>query len=68
MMTVPRFEKMKKEIPYEVKIESKRTVLIKDHATDRVAIIVNLMDKQEENLEIADILIEAIENHLDPKE
>ena len=64
-MTVPRFQKMKKEIPYEVKIESKRTVLIKDHATDKVAIIVNLMDKQEENLEIADILIEAIENHLD---
>ena len=65
MMTVPRFEKIKKEIPYEVKIESRRSILIKDHKTDKIAIVVNLMEKQEENLELADELIAAIENYLD---
>ena len=61
---IPRFEKKTKEVPYELKIENKRTVLIKDHKTDNYIVVVNFGKSQEVNSELADIIIGAIEEYV----
>ena len=65
VITIPRFEKKIKEVPYKISIENKRTVLIKDHKTDKFVIVVNFDETQETNSELADKIIETIEEYLD---
>ena len=65
VMTIPRFEKKKIEVPYTIKIENKRSIFIKDHTTDNYVVVVNFESTQEKNSELADKIIETIEEYLD---
>ena len=66
MMTVPRFEKKYiKVIPQEIKIHSEKTILIKDHKSDKVIGLINLEDVKKDNEYLADRIIELIEEFID---
>ena len=65
-MTVPRFEKKYiKVIPQEIKIHSEKTILIKDHKSDKVIGLINLEDVKKDNEYLADRIIELIEEFID---
>lgn len=69
MITVPRFEKTEVDREFVKRMfDTKTTIAIKDHKTDVIIAMINLTNNQEENLELADLIIETIETYLDQHE
>lgn len=68
-MTVNRFEPITCAKGINFKIENKGIVMIKDHSTDKIIGMVNLNIDANKNIELAEKVIEAIEEYLtDPNE
>ena len=68
-LKIDRFEaKQRDEQRSEVIFKTKSGVIIKDHKTDVVIAYINLEDKLNENMEVADRLIETIETYIEEKE
>ena len=63
-MTVPRFETKVLLTEKKTVVASRKTVTITDHATDKIAITVNLFDDGSENEALAKAIIVAIEDYL----
>lgn len=69
MITVPRFEKTEVDREFVKRMfDTKTTIAIKDHKIDVIIAMINLTNNQEENLELADLIIETIETYLDQHE
>lgn len=41
---------------------------IKDHATDKTVVLLNMFEKQEDNVSLGEDIISVIENHLEQSE
>ena len=68
-MTVNRFEPQVCERMMKFTVENKGVVVIKDHSTDKIVAMVNLDTDADKNIELAEKVIEAIEEYLtDPNE
>ena len=68
-MTVNRFEPQVCERMLKFTVENKGVVVIKDHATDKIVAMVNLDTDADKNIELAEKVIETIEEYLtDPNE
>ena len=68
-MTVNRFEPQVCERMLKFTVENKGVVVIKDHSTDKIVAMVNLDTDADKNIELAEKVIEAIEEYLtDPNE
>ena len=63
-ITVPRFEPKTCRKGVKFTIENKGMVIIKDHTTDRIIGMVNLYEESNQNIEVAEKIIEAIENYI----
>ena len=68
MITIPRFEPFVEEKGVKLQIDSKSVVLIKDHTTDKVIGMINLSKISDDNLDLAEDLIETIENWITENE
>ena len=68
MITIPRFEPLIEEKGVKLQIDSKSVVLIKDHTTDKVIGMINLSKISDDNLDLAEDLIETIENWITENE
>jgi hypothetical protein len=68
MITIPRFEPFIEEKGVKLQIDSKSVVLIKDHTTDKVIGMINLSKISDDNLDLAEDLIETIENWITENE
>ena len=69
VMTVNRFEPQVCERMLKFTVENKGVVVIKDHSTDKIVAMVNLDTDSNKNMELAEKVIEAIEEYLtDPNE
>lgn len=68
MITIPRFEPFVEEKGVKLQIDSKSVVLIKDHTTDKVIGMINLSKISDDNLDLAEDLIETIENWIENKD
>ena len=68
MITIPRFEPFVEEKGVKLQIDSKSVVLIKDHTTDKVIGMINLSKISDDNLDLAEDLIETIENWITKNE
>ena len=69
VMTVNRFEPQVCERMLKFTVENKGVVVIKDHATDKIVAMVNLDTDADKNIELAEKVIETIEEYLtDPNE
>lgn len=68
MITIPRFEPFVEEKGVKLQIDSKSVVLIKDHTTDKVIGMINLSRISDDNLDLAEDLIETIENWITENE
>ena len=67
MITIPRFSKKElHRIPTEVKLHSDATILIHDHLNDNIIGFIQLDGKKKDNEFLADKIIEAIEEFLEP--
>ena len=65
MITVPRFEKKEIYKSGNITTDNRTGILIKDHQSDNIVCYVNLNSNLDENKELADILITAIENFIE---
>ena len=63
-MTVNRFEPQVCERMLKFTVENKGVVVIKDHSTDKIVAMVNLDTDSNKNIELAEKVIEAIEEYL----
>lgn len=68
MITIPRFEPFVEEKGVKLQIDSKSVVLIKDHTTDKVIGMINLSKISDDNLDLAEDVIETIENWITENE
>jgi hypothetical protein len=68
MITIPRFEPFIEEKGVKLQIDSKSVVLIKDHTTDKVIGMINLSKLSDDNLDLAEDVIETIENWITENE
>lgn len=68
MITIPRFEPYVEEKGINLQITSKAVVLIKDHTTDKVIGMINLSKISDDNLDLAEDVIETIENWITENE
>lgn len=59
---IERFEANVSEKGIKFTIDNKGIVLIKDHSTDKIIGMINLYSEAEYNMEIAEKVIEAIED------
>ena len=64
VMTVNRFEPQVCERMLKFTVENKGVVVIKDHSTDKIVAMVNLDTDSNKNIELAEKVIEAIEEYL----
>ena len=58
---VDRFEAKVSNIGYQFKVDGEGIVTIKDHSTDKIIGMINLDQDGNKNLEIAALIIDAIE-------
>ena len=65
MITIPRFESRVAQRGIELKIEGKSIVTIKDHSTDKIIGMINLNADPDDNLELAELIIETIETYIE---
>ena len=68
MITIPRFEKKEIKKSGVISSDSGTGILIKDHLTDDIIGYINLTNKQDENKELADLIIATIEQYIDEHE
>lgn len=68
MITIPRFEPYVEEKGINLQITSKAVVLIKDHKTDKIIGMINLSKISDDNLDLAEDIIETIENWITENE
>ena len=59
---IERFQSIPCEKGIKFTIDNKGIVIIKDHTTDKIVGMVNLTSDPDKNLELAETVIDAIEN------
>lgn len=68
-MTVPRFEPINCKKGIKFTIENNGVIVIKDHSNDKIIGMVNLDADVNKNIELAEKIIETIEDYItDPNE
>ena len=63
-LLIPRFETKNVKKDATVMVGTDRTIIVKDHATDKNIIVVNYAKTAKENEEIAELFIGALENYI----
>lgn len=62
---IPRFESISTKKDTTVMVGSDKTVIVKDHATDKNVIVVNYAKTAKENMAIAELFIEVLESYIE---
>ena len=65
---IRRFEPQIAERGLEFQVEGRGIVTIKDHASDKIVAMINLDKDADNNMEIAESIVEAIENWVNTHE
>ena len=63
-LLIPRFETKTTTKDATVMVGSDKTIIVKDHATDKNIIVVNYAKTAEKNKEIAELFIDALETYI----
>lgn len=64
-LLIPRFETKTTKTDTTVMVGSDKTIIIKDHATDKNIVVVNYAKTAEKNKEIAELFIDALEQYIE---
>ena len=63
-LLISRFETKNVKKDATVMVGTDRTIIVKDHTTDNVVMVVNYAKTSEENMEIAELFIETLEKYI----